>query len=329
MDTSTRLLSREDIKKCLEMPACLEIVENVLKEQGENKVIMPPKLFLEMSQVSGWVNAMPAYLLSKKAAGLKWAGGWAGNRKKGLPYIMAEIFLIDAETGLLNGVLEGGYITDLRTGAATGIAAKYLANKESKTIAIIGTGNQGKMQLRALHHVFDLNEVRVVDIFSEVADKFIREMSKELGISVIKARDAQEAVFGADIIVTATTANEILIKRDWVSKGAFIASVGSNPEIDTKIILNADKIVVDNWAQNKHRGELVPLIRDGLLTRENVYGEMGEIVAGLKVGRERSDEIIVACLIGLGCLDVGCANYAYTEAQKKGMGVMFDFQQAK
>ncbi len=327
MKRSTRLLSRENIKRYLEMPTCLDIVEKVLKEQGEGRVVMPPKLFLDMNQVSGWINAMPAYLISQKAAGLKWAGGWAGNAEKGLPYIMGEIFLINAETGSLDAVLEGGYITDLRTGAATGIAAKYLAREKSKTVAIIGAGNQGMMQIRALHNVFSLSEVRVTDISSDRTDNFVKEMGEELGISIIKTRDPQEAVSEADIIVTVTTANETLVRRDWVARGAFIASVGSYPELDPEIILNADKIVVDNWAQNEHRGELVPLIRDGLLTRENVHGEMSEIVAGRKNGRETEDEIIVACLIGLGCLDVGCASYVYTEAQKSGMGETFDFQQ--
>jgi len=328
MSTRARLLAREDIKKCMDMPKCLEIVEQVLRAHGRGEVVMPPKLFLDMDHVSGWINAMPAYLVYQNTAGLKWAGGWAGNREKGLPYIMGEIFLIDAETGMLKSVLEGGYITDLRTGAATGIAAKYLAKEKSKTAAIIGAGNQGKMQLRALHHVFTLEEVRVTDISSEAMHRFVEEMHEELGIPIRKASDPQEAVLGADIIVTVTGADEILVRRDWISNGVFIASVGSYPEIDPEIILNADKLVVDNWAQNKHRGELVPLITKNVLAREDIHGEIGEVVAGYKPGRETEHEIIVACLIGLGSLDVACASHIYEEAQKNGMGELFDFQQS-
>ena len=327
MTPNTLLLSREDIKECIDMPACLEIVEGVFRAHGEGNAVMPPKLHLEMDHVDGWINAMPAYLVSQNAAGLKWAGGWGKNRDKGLPYIMAEILLIDPETGLLKSVMEGGYITDLRTGAATGVAAKYLAKKDSKTVAIIGAGKQGRMQLRALHHLFDLEEIRVVDIIQETSRNFVKDMQEELGVIVRESRNPQEAVFEADIIVTATAADEILVKQGWVSKGAFIASIGSYPEIDPQIIFNSNKIIVDSWAQSKHRGELSRLVQEGKIGEENIYGEMGEVVAGKKPGREAKDEIIIACLIGLGSHDIGCAQHVYKKSQKKGLGQTFNFQQ--
>lgn len=328
MNFETRLVSKEDIKTCIDMPACLSITENVFTDHGQAKVVMPPKLHLDIPDKEGWANAMPAYLVSQNSAGLKWVGGWTRNREKGLPFIMAEIFLIDTETGLLKAVMDGGYITDLRTGAATGVAAKYLAKKQSKTIALIGAGNQARMQLRALQHIFDLEEVRVADIVEEAAKRFANEMHQELNTPILVTNDFREAVSGADIIVTVTTANEILIKRDWIADGVFIASLGSYTELDPEIVLNADKLLVDNLDQAKHRGELAPLIEKGLLDEGNIYGEIGEVVAGQKPGRETEKEVIVACMIGLGSVDIGCANYVFSKAREKGIGKIFDFKQS-
>ena len=329
MNHKTLLLSREDIQRCLDMRACLGIVEQVFRAHGEANVVMPPKLSLNLERADGWVNAMPAYVGPFDTAGLKWVGGWGKNTERGLPFIMGTILRIEPQTGLLLSVMEGGFITDLRTGAATGVAAKYLAKKDSAIVGLIGAGAQGRMQLRALSNVFSLEEVRIADIVPEALTRFAREMEQELGVAIKKAASNQEAVEGADIIVTATTSHQILVKRAWVARGAFVASIGSYPELDPKLILNAEKVVVDSWAQNKHRGELSHLVREGLIGEKNVHGEIGEIVAGKIPGRENGDEVIVACLIGLGSHDVGCAHFAYGEAKKRGLGSKFDFQQSR
>jgi len=133
---------------------------------------------------------------------------------------------------------------------------------------------------------------------------------------------------GADIIVTATSADKPLVMREWVSPGAFISSIGSYPELDPTLVKKADKIVVDSWAQNEHRGELHRLIHDGQFGRSDLHAELGAVVAGKKPGRENGDEIIVGCLIGMGMLDTGCAAHVYEEAIKRNLGAHFDFGQA-
>jgi len=333
MHHQTLLLSKEDIQKCLDMPRCLEIIEHVFRAHGEGKVIMPAKLGLNLGESGDWppydafMNAMPAYLGPMDTAGLKWAGGWKQNPKRGLPYVMATLLLIDCQNGLLLSVLEGSYITNIRTGAATGVAAKYLAKKSAKTLAIIGAGGQGRMQIRALSYLFSFEDVRVMDIDPQTTARFAAEMGKELGLSIRQAKNHQDAVEGADIIVTATVAHEILVRREWVSPGAFIASVGSYPELDPQIIFDADKVLVDSWAQNKHRGELSVLVRNGEFGDKDVYGEVGEVVAGKKTGRDNDQQFTVSCLIGLGSHDVGCADFVYQEAKKRGLGTFFSFQQ--
>ncbi len=329
MNCETLLLSGEHVQQCLDMLTCLKIVEGVFKAHGEGTVVMPPKLSLSLEGAEGWINAMPAYLRTHEAAGLKWAGGWRRNIEKGLPYIMATIILIESQTGLLRCVMEGGFITDLRTGAATGVAAKYLAKKNSRVVGLIGAGAQGRMQVRALSHVFPLEEVRVMDIAREATRRFVQEMHKELGISIRGVRRNEEAVEGADIVVTATTSDDVLVRKEWVSKGAFIATLGSYPELDSQLIFDAEKVVVDSWAQNKHRGELSRLVREGRISEKDIYGEVGEIVCGKKTGREAEGETIVACLIGLGSHDIACAHFVYEQAKKRGLGETFNFQQSK
>jgi alanine dehydrogenase len=323
----TLLLARKDIESILGMPSCIDIVEQVFRAHGEGNAIMPPKIKLIMEDESGWANAMPGYLKDINAAGLKWAGGWSNNPSLGLPYIIAEMFLIDPGNGQLKAVLEGGYITDLRTGAATAVAAKYLARRDAGTIAIIGAGAQGRMQLRALHCVFQANDVRVADHFPEAATGFAETMSEELGITVHPASSIETAVNGADIIVTATTADAALVRKGWVSPGAFIASVGSFPEIDPDLVLDADKIVVDSWAQNCIRGEFFRLIETGRLAQKDIHGEMGDVVAGMLPGRESDQELIIAGLIGLGTHDVACAAHVVEVSLAQQLGQFFDFQQ--
>lgn len=333
MDHQTLLLSREDIKACFQMPKCLEIVEQVFRAHGEGKVVMPAKLGLDLGEVGGWppydafMNAMPAYLGSIDVAGLKWAGGWKQNPHRALPYVMASILLVDCRNGLLLSVLEGGYITNLRTGAATGVAAKYLARKDSRTVGIIGTGCQGRMQIRALSHLFSFEDVRVMDINREAAERFVAEMGKELSISLRQVSHYQEAVEGADIVVAATGARGAFVRREWLSPGSFVATVGSYPELHPQVILQADKVLVDSWAQNKHRGELSALVKDGRFSEDDLYGEVGEVVAGKKGGRDNDHEVLVCCLIGLGSHDVGCAHFVYEEAHRQGMGTLFSFHQ--
>ena len=325
----TLLLSRGEISSILTMPKCIELVDRVFKAHGQGNAVMPPKIKLIMAETDGWINAMPGYLKDINAAGLKWAGGWANNPSRGLPYIMAEMFLIDPDSGALRAVLDAGYITDLRTGAATAVAAKYLARKDPGSIAIIGAGAQGRMQLRALHCLLETGDVRVADHFSDAANRFATDMGEELGIAIHATGSIQDAVKDAGIIVTATTADTPLLYKEWVSPGALIASVGSFPELDPELVMSADKIVVDSWAQNCVRGEIFRLIEQGRLARDDIHGEMGDVAAGSIPARESDEEVIVAGLIGLGTHDVACAAHVVEAVLQKGGGTFFDFQQSK
>lgn len=327
----TLLAGVDQIKKVIVMKEAVEVAEAVFRGHGEGTVVMPPKINLKMGENGEWPhywgssNSMPAYVDSLEAMGVKFASGYKKNPEKGLPFILATIILCAKDTGYPIAVMDGTYITAVRTGAASAVAAKYLAKKNPKTLGIIGAGTQARMNIRALHEVFDFEEVKITDVNNAYALEFAVEMNKELGIYVKAVDSSRHAVEGSDIIVTVTVADEPLVMKEWLDPGALVLSLGSYQELDENIPLKADKLVVDNWEQNTHRGELVKLINAGKLDRSMLYGELGEIVAGKKAGRENDREIICACLIGIGSLDIGTAKYVYDKLKDKDDITRFKF----
>lgn len=325
----TLFLSQKDIQECLTWEDIIDVVENVFKSQGEGTTFSPAKITLDMAPAGlpNWMNAMPAYVGAYGVAGIKWAGGFIHNREKGLPYVQATIILNDKDTGVPLSIQDGIWITTVRTGAQTAVAAKYLARKDSSVVAFIGAGAQARSTLTCLvkQGFFNLSEVRVCDVVPAASAEFAQEMTEAFGIPVKAVRTNKEAVEGADIIATMTTADEALVMDEWVKEGTFVSSIGSYQELDEKLVLQADKLLVDCWEQNKHRGELVKLVQRGLVTHQTIYAEVGDVVAGKKPGRENDKERIVACIIGLGAHDIGAAASAYELARKKGLGVEFNF----
>jgi alanine dehydrogenase len=329
MGQPTLLLSQDDVKSILDMPTVLKIAEKVYRAHGEGTVLLPPKLTLDLAAAvpprAGFLMAMPACLADPPVAGLKWVAGFRENPKRGLPPITALIVLVDPENGAPLSVMDGTYITAIRTGAASAVFARALARKNASILGIIGAGTQGRMHLRAMARVFSLKEVRVIDVQEEVAERFRSDLSAELGIGITVAGSRREAVDGADVVCTVTAADEPLVKHEWVKKGTLVVSVGSGRELDPELVLSADRIVVDDRVQTRERGELAGLFASGRLTDRGVHAEIGEVLAGRKRGREDEEEIIVAVHLGLGSLDLGCAWEALRKARERGLGTPFRF----
>ncbi|NHM32449.1 ornithine cyclodeaminase family protein [Neobacillus terrae] len=323
--TDVMLISQNQVKNALSMERIIDIVEQIFSVHGNDQVLMPSKITLDLGEGNEWppyggsFNAMPAYIGKEMdISGIKWVCGFEGNRAKGLPYISGTILLNDPRTGELLALMDGSYITDYRTGAATGVAVKYLAKKDASVVGIIGAGIQARTNLVAIAAVAPIQKAKIIDINKEVASAFAEEMSKELNIEVVVADTNQEVVEESDIIVTVTTANTPLVMKEWLQEGSLVISVGSFQELDETIPLTADKLVVDHWEQNTHRGELTKLIEAGHLTEKNLYAELPEIVTNRKKGRENEKEIICACLIGIGSTDIGIANEIYKDIKKSG-----------
>lgn len=315
-----KMISKEQVERVLTMKKSIELVEKVYAAHGNDQVLMPAKITLDTGEGNDWppyggsYNAMPAYIGGDvDISGIKWVWGFNDNRAKGIPYIGGVIILNEARTGEVLAIMDGSYITDIRTGASAGVAARYLARKDSRVLAIIGAGVQGKMNARAICEEMPIEEIRIADIRPEATAAYAEEMGPELGVKILPCASNEEACRGADIIITVTIADEPLVNWNWLKAGCTVLSLGSFQELDERIPLGADKLVVDNWAQNAHRGELVKLVHAGKLTGEQVHAEMPEIVTGKKNGRENEEEIICACIIGMGSTDIGTAGVLYKE----------------
>jgi ornithine cyclodeaminase/alanine dehydrogenase len=327
LNTESLLLSRSDVKQCIDMAEVVTIVDAVFKAHGEGKVVMPAKITLDMSSlgIHNYMIPMPAYVEPAGMYGIKWAGGFIDNPSQyDLPFVMATLTLNDPQTGIPLAMMDAMEITNMRTGASAAVAARHLARPDSEVVTFIGCGDQASTSLQALNEVFDLREIRAVDINPKAGKRLVEEGS-DLGIEGHVIEDNEEAVRGADIIVTATTAAEPLVMKDWVTPGTFIGKLGSYQELDDELTLNASKIVVDHREQNEHRGELVHLFDDGRITQEDIYGELGEIVAGTLPGRDEESEVIVAALIGMGTEDVAVGAAVLKRARELGIGKRFDF----
>jgi len=186
-------------------PSMAEIIsalESMFREKGEGRVEMPPKIGVH-TLPDAFIHAMPAYIAAQKAVGMKWVSGYPENSKRGLPYIAGLLILNDAETGMPLAVMDCTWITAQRTGAATAVAAKYLARKESETVGILGCGVQGRSNLEALKVLFPLKKARAYDVHSERAEKYAQEMSSQLGIDAVSVATSREAVVDCDMVVTA------------------------------------------------------------------------------------------------------------------------------
>ena len=322
MSQETVILSHRDVAGLLPHAEVLDMVETVFRQWGLGNVAMPPKVNLDMSRSghASWSNAMPAYLVSDNVAGIKWVGGYGTNPARGLPYTMGIVALTDAQTGHTLSLMDGNYISDWRTGASAAVAAKYLARPGAGRIALVGAGAQGRTAAVCLHQVFPAARMVVADISQARRAAFRAELQETYGIGVEDALTVESAVRGADVVVLLTTAQEPIVKADWVAPGCLTLAMGSYQQAEDALILGSDRIVVDCWGQAEHRGELKPLVEAGKLTRQAVCAELGEIVAGVRPGREDPEQRVLAVLVGLGAHDVYVAGQVYQRALHAGIG---------
>ena len=332
-------LSQEDVIRSgvLDMSRAIDRVERALSLLEDGQCIDPPKSVLRWSEdpnmesVRGRVNFLSAYIGGDMdVLGMKWIGSFPANRDKGIPRATALIVLNDPQTGLPIALIEGSIISAVRTGAITGIAAKYLARPDTSSIGIIGTGVQSRTQLLALCAVLeDVREVRVYNRTRERADRFAAEMGPRTGKAITVVDSAEAAVRGLDLALVATTAHEPLMKGEWLSPGMLTVQFSGN-ECDFEVIRRAQKIVCDQWETVKHRGITTPAVMhsQGLLDDGRIHADLGEIVNGKKSGRESPDELIHFAAIGLGISDVAVGSMVYETAMKNGIGTRLSMWQS-
>ena len=295
--------------------AALEAVEAAFRALGEDLVMQPPPMGLEIAPVGGEVHVKGAYLAGAPIFVVKIASGFYGNTERGLPSGSGLMMVFDASTGFPVALLQdNAYLTDLRTAAAGALAAKLLTAEPLGKVAVIGSGVQARFQARALAGVRSWRQLVVWDRNPERAARCAAELSGELHRSVEPIDTAEAAVRDADLVVTVTASHAPIVEDDWVAPGATIIAVGSDgpdkQELAPSVLQHADKVVADRVAQCVEPGEIHHAITAGLLSREKVHGELGQIVTGEIRGRE-GRERIVCDLTGVGAQDAAMAEAAW------------------
>jgi 2,3-diaminopropionate biosynthesis protein SbnB len=324
-------LSQEDTIAAgvLDMSLVVPTMEEVFRLHHQGDYVLPSKSVLrwgdkESESIRGRINSMPGWIGGDiQAVGIKWIASSPMNPfKHDLPRASAVIVLNDPGTLLPIAVMDGTAISAARTGANTGVAARYLAKPGSRALGLIGAGVQNRTQLLALKYAMpSLEDIRVYDIDLNRAQAFAQEMSLRIGSEIRVVASAYEAVCGADIFVSATVTQEPIVKADWIEPGVFYSHVGSH-ECEFEVINRMDKLVVDDWEEIKHRGveTLAILYSSGTIRDDSIYAELGEIVDGYKRGRERDDETIYLNTVRMGIEDVALANRVYERAMSLGLG---------
>ncbi|HEV8124800.1 MAG TPA: ornithine cyclodeaminase family protein [Gemmatimonadales bacterium] len=322
---TTLLLTRSEVAGLLSMAECIAAVESVFKDYAEG--LVPPPGLLGFHAPTGGFHLKVASTGQKRGFfAAKVNSNFPGNPKDhGLPTIQGVIALFDLECGRLLALMDSGGITALRTAAATGVAAKYLAREDAATAAICGCGVQGRLQLEAVHQVRPLTGVHCFDQDPSRADKFAREMGQKLGIPVRAAAQLATATMASDIIVTCTPARQHFLGPAQVRPGSFIAAVGAdNPEkqeIDPALMGQAT-VVVDNLEQCRTIGDLHHAIEAGVMSAGQVAADLGGVVAGKHPGRRTREEIIVFDSTGTALQDVAAAAIVYQRALERPTGTV-------
>jgi alanine dehydrogenase len=313
------LIPRTSVEKIVSMREVMGAVEHAFRAKGLGRVQMPTKTYICFPM--GDFRTMAAYMPDLEMSCVKIVNVHPNNPEKyGMPTVMALIVLIDPETGRPLAIMDGTYITNMRTGAAGGIAAKYLARKDSKVIGMVGAGAQARTQLLALNEVFKIEEVRVGAKTIRECEKFAKDM-EYLGLNILVKESIEDVVRGCDILVTTTPVTQPIVRSEWISEGMHINAIGADAvgkeELDPEILKRA-KVVVDDYEQACHYGELNVPISKGIFKREQVHAELGEVIVGKKVGRISDDEITIFDSTGLAVQDLATATLVYDRARKHG-----------
>ena len=324
----TLLLTGRDVAALLTIDECMVAVEHAFKLYGEGRTQSPGILGIQARDggfhiKAGLLELDRSYFAAKVNANFP-----ENVTRFGFPIIQGVVVLCDGENGYPLALMDSIEITIQRTGAATGVAAKHLARSNSKTATICGCGNQGRISLRALTKVLPIEKAWVYDRNQVQAQRFANELREELRIDIEAVGDLQTAVRQSDVCVTCTPSKKPFLREDFIAPGTFIAAVGAdNPEKQElePALLGRNRVVVDVLQQCATIGELHHALDAGLITNQDVYAELGEVIAGIKPGRTSSDEIIIFDSTGMALQDVVTAATVYEKAIRDGAGIRIHF----
>lgn len=326
------LLTAKEIKSIFTMKEAIEADKEALRMYTSGKTNIPLRVNIDIPKFNGQSLFMPGYAEELDITGIKIVSVFPKNIEKGKPSVPAQMILLDGETGEVISIMDGTYLTQLRTGAVAGAATDILARKNAKKLALFGTGGQASSQLEAILSVRDIELVKVFDINKERAEEFANNMQKELGsygAKIVAAESSDDAIKDADIITTVTTSKKPVFNGKLVKKGTHINGIGAYTpemqEISEFIIENSDKIFLDTQdGVLSEAGDFIIPMKKGIIDKADISGELGEVILGRKTGRENEEQITLFKSVGTAILDVVVAFKIYEKAKKLGIGTKFE-----
>jgi ectoine utilization protein EutC len=321
------ILTEAEIRSCVGLnEEAFSAVANGFTSLAAGEVTLPPIVRIDVPEHMGEVDIKTAYVRGLDSFAIKIAAGFFQNYRLGLPTGSGMMVLVSARTGRPEAVLlDNGYLTDVRTGAAGALAARYLARKRVETAGVIGSGMQARYQMRALKQVRDFQQLMVYGIVLDQVEEYAAEMASVLGVEVVQAADVETVVRNSDVVVTCTPAKEPYLKAEWLHPGLHITAMGTDAEDKQELYADAlgraDLLVCDRKSQSFRLGEFHNGLEAGVISEDDPIIELGELTSGRKPGRESEEEITICDLTGVGVQDTAIALLAYQKAMEKDLGL--------
>lgn len=320
------ILTESEIRRCVGMDQeAIEIVEDGFTRLANGMATIPPIMRVDIPENKGEVDVKTAYIRGLDSFAIKIASGFFENYRLGLPSGSGLMVIVSAKTGVPEALmLDNGYLTNVRTGAAGAIAAKYLAREKIDTAGVIGAGAQARYQMMALKLVRDFRRLMIYSIIPEEVEQYASEMAPVLGVEIMKAEDAEAVVRGSDVVVTTTPSQDPYLKAQWLHPGLHITAMGADAEekqeLHADVLRHADLLACDRKSQCFRLGELHHGLEEGIILQDDEIIELGQLSSGRKPGRRSDEEITICDLTGVGVQDTVIALLAYRKATEKGLG---------
>lgn len=323
-----RILNEQDVRRLLPMPECIEVMAEALKTLAIGNAILPLRPVLWLPEKVGALGMMPAYLGTPPVIGLKVVTVFPGNHGTRYDSHQGAVLLFEIEHGRLLAMVDASSITAIRTAAVSGVATRLLARPQPQTLAILGSGVQAASHLEAMLAVGDLKEVRVWSPNPQNVKRFIEQGSRPARPAIRGCASAREAVSGADLICTTTSAREPVLKGAWIAPGAHINAVGSSVaftrELDTEAVVRSLLFVDRRESTINEAGDFLFPLKEGAITEDHIRGEIGELLLQSVPGRSGPDQVTLFKSLGLAVEDLAAAHHVYRRSIEEGLGTEVD-----
>jgi ornithine cyclodeaminase len=323
-----RLLNEADVRAVLAIGDLLEPMARALEAFSGGRVVQPLRPVVPVEAGPGFLAVMPAFSAADHALGAKLVTLFGGNTRTGLPTHLALVILLDERTGQLQAVMDGRYITEIRTAAASAVASRHLARPDARTLAILGSGVQARSHLLALALVHPLAMVRVWSPNAAHRDRFVAEMQPQVACPLAACGEAERCVRDADLIVAATSSRTPVVMSAWVNDGAHVTAVGAarpdEREMDPALVARARLYVDSRESAVREAGDVILGVRERAFTEDVICGEIGEVLAGRVEGRRSPGDVTIFKSLGLAIEDLVAAQLAFARAQERNVGRLMD-----